>query len=236
VKLLQFLLDVWRTMTPAKWLQLVTYALAWCGYLNFLADKKWTDEKRTERNRQFFRLVRTLYSTVLLIVGLALIYSFGQREKKPYFAFFLNGIALDKDTLVTLPWSDEVSGLTFSVQNVGTAPSDGISLTVDMPLQFDIINSRSWDSTSYNVLERGAVRSTNPAKIFYRENAFTMILPSNYLEFPTLQIRCTNLLNTVNIIHLSAFAKNSARFQTKLYLRYSPNTTEPFTGERPARP
>src|SRR5436309_14343968 len=73
-------------MTLSKWIQVITYLAAILAYALWLADKKWTEEKRTHRNRQFLRLARASWGILLLGLGVGLVYSLVTPEKPPAFA------------------------------------------------------------------------------------------------------------------------------------------------------
>src|SRR6266478_5845831 len=76
-------------MTLTKWIQVITYLAAILAYALWLADKKWIEEKRTHRNRQFLRLARTLWGILLLALCVGLVYGLVTPEKPPAFAIAL---------------------------------------------------------------------------------------------------------------------------------------------------
>lgn len=142
--ILSWFVELWRNMTPAKWLQLFTYFLACCGLFNFLADKKWNDDRRTHREKQFLRLLRTCWSTIIVGVGVALLFYFSQKERAPNLFPFVNGVPIEKDCYVTIPVTNNAHTLDFWVANTGALSADGLVIDVYFPDGLKVIPSGKW--------------------------------------------------------------------------------------------
>src|SRR6266478_913600 len=120
---------------------LATLALAFIGYLHWLGDKKWEDEKRTHQNRRFLRLVRTLWGTVMVGLCIALGVNFAQKEKASEFTLYLNGVRVGTNTLVTLPLTNGTAKIRIALRNDGNAPANGFFLSVRIPSQIRVTPS-----------------------------------------------------------------------------------------------
>lgn len=132
------------SMTPAKWLMLMTWVMAFVGLLNFLADKKWADENRSRRNRQLFRLVRALWIIGILGVTAAVFSNITSKQAAPDFRFYLQGLSLTNGAVITIYSTNGSAPLELWVRNAGDASAEMVQLDVRFPGFVTIKPSPPW--------------------------------------------------------------------------------------------
>jgi hypothetical protein len=205
MKLVDQVLDIWRGMTPARWLQLATLALAVIGYLQWLGDKKWEDEKRAYGNRQFLRLVRTLWGLVLLALGILVVANFAHKERAPAFEFYVDNFPTRDHSHIPVPVINNSHTFTFQVLNSGSLAAQGLTLVVRFPAPLVCTaTGQVWSKIE------GLTTNYGPsADSAFMAEVKQLLTAGDRASFPGLTVQASNLTSFVSQLLLSADANNA---------------------------
>lgn len=189
-------------------------------------------DRRTKVHRCITAVLLTLWIFSAFGVSWAMYKDISRKEKLPAFTFYLNGLLLGKDTCITLPLTNEVTQLVFSVRNTGAFSADGVHVVMNFPGQhralIRVVKSEGWNGMVSSFVSPDSVRPAEDQVFAIDYN--NTIAQGEFFECPPLFVQSSNLVESLCHTWLTATARNGETFQISPSIHFKRDITKPHIG------